>query len=405
VNELPTICILAGGLGTRLGERVEQVPKPLLEVAGRPFLWHQLRLLSSCGAGKIVLCVGYRGESIKQQIGSDLFGLQIAYSFDSAELDGTLGAIRRARGMLGERFLVLYGDTYLRVDYAAVAAVWQASQLPAVMCVLRNDGRWEASNALYADGHVLAYDKRQPLADMHWIDYGLGGLEQAALDVVPAETSDVCDLYHELASEGRLCGVEARERFYEIGTPATLVETDAFLRRYTEDVLVPGDVLAAEDVLADQHLARLRRLAHALQTRSGLLGQGTRYALAGCVVALVYLLTTTALATLVGLPFELALAIGFCAGLVVHFTLQRKFVWTDRGDFALPLGHQTARYLVAAGTQYALTAFGTSLLPAALGLPVEVVYLAIVTALISTNFLVFRNIVFHPGPSAADPQA
>jgi choline kinase/putative flippase GtrA len=393
VNELPTICILAGGLGTRLGERVEQAPKPLLEVAGRPFLWHQLRLLASAGADEVILCVGYLGETIRQQIGSELFGLRIAYSFDSAELDGTLGAIRRARDLLGERFLVLYGDTYLRIDYAAAAAAWQASRLPAMMCVLRNDGRWEASNALYGDGRVLTYDKHQPLADMRWIDYGLGGLEQAALDRVPAETTDLCELYRELASEGELCGFEARERFYEIGTPATLAETDAFLRGQ-------GEKLAA-----DREGVRLWRLVHALRTRSGLLGQGTRYALAGCVVALVYLLTTTALATLLHLPFELALAIGFCAGISVHFTLQRKFVWTDRGAFALPLRHQTARYVVAAGTQYALTALGTSLLPAALGLPVEAVYLAIVAVLISTNFLVFRNIVFHPEPSAPDAQA
>jgi choline kinase/putative flippase GtrA len=393
VNRLPTICILAGGLGTRLGERVEQLPKPLLEVAGQPFLWHQLRLLASCGAGKVVLCVGYLGETIRQQIGSELFGLQIVYSFDSDQLDGTLGAIRRARGMLGERFLVLYGDTYLRVDYAAAVAAWQASQLPALMCVLRNDGRWEASNALFAEGHVLAYDKREPLADMRWIDYGLGGLEQAALDVVPAETSDVCDLYHKLASERQLCGFEANERFYEIGTPEALAETDAFLHNHGNDV--------------PEHLGmtRSRRALYTLRTRSDLLGQGTRYALAGCVVALVYLLTTTLLATLLRLPFELALGIGFCAGVSVHFTLQRQFVWAGQGDFALPLKHQTARYLAAAGTQYGLTAAGTALLPAVLGLPVEAVYVGIVAVLISTNFLVFRNIVFHPEASTPDPQA
>jgi NDP-sugar pyrophosphorylase family protein len=110
-SRLPTVCILVGGFGTRLGERVEHVPKPLLEVAGRPFLWHQLRLLAAAGAREIVLCVGYLGEAIEDRIGTELFGLRIAYSFDGPELDGTLGAIRRARGMLGERFLVLYGDT------------------------------------------------------------------------------------------------------------------------------------------------------------------------------------------------------------------------------------------------------------------------------------------------------
>jgi N-acetyl-alpha-D-muramate 1-phosphate uridylyltransferase len=99
-----------------------------------------------------------------------------------------------------------------------------------MMSVLRNDGRWEASNAVYADGRVLAYDKRTPRADMHWIDYGLGGLEQAALDLVPANTRDLCELYRALASKRLLCGFPASKRFYEIGTPATLAETDAFLR-------------------------------------------------------------------------------------------------------------------------------------------------------------------------------
>jgi choline kinase/putative flippase GtrA len=386
---LPTVCILAGGLGTRLGEHVKHVPKPLLEVAGRPFLWHQLRLLASAGAHEIVLCVGYLGEAIREQIGTELFGLRIAYSFDSPELDGTLGAIRRARAMLGERFLILYGDTYLRLDYAAAAAAWRESKLPAMMSVLPNDGRWEASNARYADGLVLAYDKRAPSADMRWIDYGLGGLEQAALEQAGAETTDLAELYSELASKGLLCGFEADERFYEIGTPATLAETDAFLRSQAETV-------------PSQKTVRSQGIVRTLRERPDLFGQGTRYALAGATVTLVYLLTTTVLSALARLHFQLALAIGFCCALVVHFTLQRRFVWAGRGDFALPLHRQTARYLVAAATQYGLTAAGTSFLPAALGLPVEAVYLALAVVLVSTNFLVFRNVVFHPETGPAE---
>ena len=108
------MCILAGGLGTRLGGRVRDTPKPILEVAGEPFLMHPLRLLASSGAREIVLCVGYLGEQIEAVIGATRFGMRIRYSYDGPELDGTLGAIRRALPLLGERFLVLYGDTYLR---------------------------------------------------------------------------------------------------------------------------------------------------------------------------------------------------------------------------------------------------------------------------------------------------
>jgi NDP-sugar pyrophosphorylase family protein len=221
---------LAGGLGTRLGERVRETPKPLLEVAGEPFLLHQLRLLAAHGARDVVMCVGYLGERIERQIGAERFGVQIAYSYDAAELDGTLGAIRRAAETLGSRFLVLYGDTYLRIDYGAVVRAWEESRLPAVMTVLRNEGRWDTSNARFDGIRVLAYDKETPDVSMDWIDYGLGGLTADVLGSVHSEIRDLSRLYGALAERGELLGYEATDRFYEIGTPAALAETAAFLR-------------------------------------------------------------------------------------------------------------------------------------------------------------------------------
>jgi NDP-sugar pyrophosphorylase family protein len=229
-GQLPPVCILAGGLGTRLGERVRHVPKPMLEVAGAPFLMHQLRLLSAHGAEQVVVCVGYRGATVADRIGPQRFGMNIAYSHDSPGLNGTLGAIRRARPLLPERFLILYGDTYLRIDYAAAAQAWRASGLPALMTVLHNEGRWGASNATYRDGRVSEYDKDAPTPEMQWIDYGLGGLDASALDAIPEQEPDLPALYALLARRGQLCGFPATERFYEIGTPGALAETDAFLR-------------------------------------------------------------------------------------------------------------------------------------------------------------------------------
>jgi NDP-sugar pyrophosphorylase family protein len=229
-GSLPVVCILAGGLGTRLGARVRDVPKPLLEVAGEPFLIHQLRLLASHGVARVVLCVGYRGEMIARRIGAERFGIAIDYSFDAPTLDGTLGAVRRALPLLGERFLVLYGDSYLRLDYAAADHAWRESGLPALMTVLRNEGRWDTSNAIYEDGRVLAYDKHAPTIAMHWIDHGLGGLCASALEMISEEEPDLAALYGLLARRGQLCGVPVSERFYEIGTPVALAEADAFLR-------------------------------------------------------------------------------------------------------------------------------------------------------------------------------
>lgn len=146
-------------------------------------------------------------------------------------------------------------------------------------------------------------------------------------------------------------------------------------------------------------VAGLRRL---LTPASGLVGQGTRYALAGAFVGVVYVLTTTFFAVVVGLPFREALIIGFALQLAVHFTLQRTFVWVHEEEFALPIRHQTRRYLTVAGLQLGLTTLSTSLLPSALGVSAEVVYLLTVALLTIANFLLFRNVVFHPTRAGAD---
>jgi NDP-sugar pyrophosphorylase family protein len=226
---LPPVCVLAGGLGTRLGETVKDTPKPLLEVAGEPFLLHQLRLLRRYGADRVVLCVGYLGDRIEEEIGPERFEIEIEYSHDGPALVGTLGAIRKAAPLLGERFLVLYGDTYLRLDYADAAARWETSGRAGLMTVLRNGGRWDTSNALLEDDGRVLYDKRAPTPEMEWIDYGLGGLRATTLDRVGTEVSDLADLYRVLSLDGELFGYEVGERFYEIGTPDALAETDAFL--------------------------------------------------------------------------------------------------------------------------------------------------------------------------------
>jgi NDP-sugar pyrophosphorylase family protein len=228
-DELWPVCLLAGGRGVRLG--IAERPKPLVEVAGEPFLFHVLRLLRSHGATRVVLCVGHLGEQISEAVGDgSAFGLAVTTLFDRPGATGTAGAVRGALEHLGPVFLVLYGDTYLQVDYAAVQRAHRASRRPALMTVLRNDGRWDTSNVDYAAGRVLCYDKRAPRPDMAWIDYGLGVLTPAALDAAPT-ASDLADVYHALAGDGRLAGYVATERFYEIGTPAARRETDAELRR------------------------------------------------------------------------------------------------------------------------------------------------------------------------------
>ncbi len=136
---------------------------------------------------------------------------------------------------------------------------------------------------------------------------------------------------------------------------------------------------------------------------SGVLGQSARFVVAGGVVVTIYVSTTTVLADVVGLHFQIALAIGFATGLAVQFNLYRLFVWAHHEEFALPLHHQAGLFLAAAAVNYGLTATSTSLLPAALGVPTEVVYLGTVATLPIINFLVLRRRIFHHKPPAEDP--
>jgi NDP-sugar pyrophosphorylase family protein len=196
-----------------------------MEVAGRPFALWQLELLRSYGAGRVVMCVGHLGDRIEATLGSP-YDLEVLYVHDPPGLAGTAGALRGAVELLGERFLVLYGDTYLRIDYADVERTFLASGARGLMTVLRNTGRWDASNALVAEGRVLRHDKAAPTPDMEWIDYGLGALRADALDL-PGD--DLSAVYRSLAEQGDLLAYEATERFYEIGTPESLAEAAAFL--------------------------------------------------------------------------------------------------------------------------------------------------------------------------------
>jgi putative flippase GtrA len=129
----------------------------------------------------------------------------------------------------------------------------------------------------------------------------------------------------------------------------------------------------------------------------GLFGQGFRFALAGSLVSILYISVTTLLHDAFSVPFQIALAIGFSSGVILHFTLQRLFVWRHHERFALAINHQAWRYLLVCASQYGVTALSTSQLPGVLGLPVEVVYVATMLTVSAVNFLLFRGRVFHAG--------
>jgi NDP-sugar pyrophosphorylase family protein len=230
--ELMPAVILAGGLATRLRPLTEGIPKALIDVAGHPFLWHQLQLLKHRGIRRVVLLVGHLGESIQQrfQDGAEL-GISIDYCFDGPVLLGTAGAIRQALPLLPERFFVLYGDSYLPCNYAAVEAAFRQSGFPGLMTVYRNEGLYDSSNVEYDGDRILRYDKHNRTPATHHIDYGLGAFHRSVFEAIPAgQARDLAAVYQDLLHAGSLAAFEVHQRFYEIGSPEGLRDTAEFLK-------------------------------------------------------------------------------------------------------------------------------------------------------------------------------
>ena len=220
------VAILAGGLATRLRPITETIPKALVNVAGKPFVMRQLDYLRRQGVSRVVLCVGFLGEQIEAAVGDgSAFGLSVSYSQDWPKLMGTGGALKQALPLLDSRFLVLYGDSYLPIDFAAVERAFLASGKPALMTVQRNAGRWDRSNVLFEEDVIVEYNKRAPTPGMRHIDYGLGAISaQVLADEGATGPFDLADTYHRLSLSGLLAGYEVHKRFYEIGSHQGLAE-------------------------------------------------------------------------------------------------------------------------------------------------------------------------------------
>jgi len=243
--EIP-VAILAGGLATRLRPITEKIPKSLIPVAGKPFLAHQLELLRSRGIRRVVLCVGYLGEMIQRQFGGgSAFDVKLDYAFDSPrqseaetgaaagspKLLGTGGAIKNALPLLGMEFFVLYGDSYLPVEYRPVAEFFRRSGKQGCMTVYRNEGRYDTSNVVFRDGNVVVYDKAKRQPEMQHIDYGLSLFQATVFNAYPADVPfDLADVMGRLVQQKQMAGYEVRERFYEIGSPAGLNELELLLK-------------------------------------------------------------------------------------------------------------------------------------------------------------------------------
>jgi len=216
--------ILAGGLGTRLGELTRDMPKVMLPFNDKPFLYYIISLLQKQGIKDVVLCIGYLGERVKNFFGNGKkLGVNIKYSAEDVKLLGTGGALRQARHLLNEYFLVLNGDTYLPADYLEVEKEYLRLGRKAMMVVYNNEVKTGVKNniALDRDRMVVSYDKKGTSPDLKYAEAGAVILQKETLGFIPEgeKVSFEDGIYQRLIAQGEMAAYITQQRFYDIGTP------------------------------------------------------------------------------------------------------------------------------------------------------------------------------------------
>lgn len=228
---MASIVILAGGIATRLKPMSEKIAKSMTEIAGKPFIHHQLELIKKNGIENVVICTGFLGNQIENYIkdGSN-YELKVKYSYDGDKLLGTGGAVKKSLPLLEDIFFIIYGDSYLDIEYKPALDYFLSHQKLGLMTVLENNNKWDKSNVIFKNGEILEYDKKSSNPDMNFIDYGLGILRKDAFkDVDEGKFFDISDLYNNLINSGNLLGFEVNKRFYEIGSFEGIAETEKYI--------------------------------------------------------------------------------------------------------------------------------------------------------------------------------
>lgn len=228
------VAVLMGGLGTRLG--LKDRPKAMADIQGRPFFEYQLKLLRRWGFRKFLFLVGYRADCIEGYFGDgSKWQADIRYSYDGQEQMGTGGALKNAEDKLEEDFLLIYGDSFMDIDYQETVYRYymeKAEGKSGLMAILRNEDHYDKSNVVYQDGRLLLYDKVNISDSMRYIVFGVSMLARSVLSQAGRNRKfDLAELVTELSKEGKLGAQVVTRRFYEIGNPESLREFDAYARK------------------------------------------------------------------------------------------------------------------------------------------------------------------------------
>ena len=225
-----------GGLGTRLADYTATCPKSLVPVNGHPFFEYQLNLMINNGFKRFLFCIAHMGRQIEEYFGEGskfASDITIEYSYDGDKLLGTAGAIVNACDKIDDDFLLIYGDSYMDVDYEEIIyRYYKGKEIgkQALMTIYENSGLYDNSNVLTDDNRIIAYSKKNRTPDMKYIDYGISVFSKAVFESLEfGKEYDLSDIQSKLVTDDNMSVSEVTKRFYEIGSENALKSFEEYI--------------------------------------------------------------------------------------------------------------------------------------------------------------------------------
>ena len=217
--------ILCGGLATRLGSFSKNTPKSMIKIKGKPFLEYQIENLKKHSITNIVLCVGHLSKQIEDYFGNgEKLDVNICYSYDEDKPLGPIGALKNAENLLEDTFFIMYGDSYVFVDFKKVYSYFSKQNKRALMVVYQNFDKFDSSNIIINNELITKYSGEKT-KEMTYIDYGISLFRKRTLKDIPTGVFySTNDLFTNLTKQKQLLAFEVKKRFYHIGTPEALAE-------------------------------------------------------------------------------------------------------------------------------------------------------------------------------------
>ena len=225
------VIILAGGKATRLGKIAKNTPKSLIKINNHPFLYHQLIYLEKQGIKEVIICAGHLGFKIKKFIEKKKINLKIKYFNDGKKLLGTGGAIKKILPFVKNNFFVMYGDSYLPINFRNVQKLYINSKKLGLITIYKNKNKLDKSNITLKSGNIY-YDKFKPIKGMHYIDYGLNILNKRVFKYFNLKKKfDLAEVLNLISKKNLLTFMLVKKRFYEIGSLNGIKDTEDFLNK------------------------------------------------------------------------------------------------------------------------------------------------------------------------------